>query len=894
MKYCFFNLKQSKAFIISLLFFYQSVNSTVINDIRIEGLQRVSSEVIFSVLPLSIGDSLDEVSTADISRAIFATGLFEDIEIGVNNNLLILKIEERPSISEITIDGNEAIDTQVLLDGLKDQGMAEGQVFKQAILDGMRRELIRQYSLQGRYDAEIDTIITEQPRNRVAIKIEIDEGKGAKIHQIKFIGNKQYNDKDILSLMELKYKGIFNKIRGRNKYSREKLSGDLEAIKDLYLNTGYLQYNLQSVQVSVGPKKDSVYITIILNEGERFKVNKLSIAGDIKNQANKLEQVYLLKEDSIFSQAYVTQTEELMKKVMGNDGFNFAEVEGILDINKEEKSVDITFFIDPGKRTYVRRIDFMGNTKTEDQVLRREMRQIEGAIASTELIELSRNRLDRLGFFKEVKVENKNIPGVEDMIDVLFEVEEQPSGSISASLGFSQDIGMIYGVDFQQNNFLGTGDRVSLSANRSQFRTLFSFSHNDPYFTEDGVSRGFNLFYTKTNFEEINIASYSANKYGANVSFGYPINETQRFSFNLGFENTEIVTGPNVIQEISRTPIPGIVDANTKYTIIDPNLNGDIIVQTNTPIDPTDTVNQYIDFDTSLFEVFPESEQGFVDREGDSFNIFPFTIKWRQSALNRGMLATRGYSQNLSLKLAAPGSDVQYGKLSYDGQIFFPLGKYTLRLTSELGYGFGYGSSEELPFFEHFLAGGLGSVRGFETNSLGPYNSPAKEYVLTDLYDENDYIDIPLFDDNGDPIVDSNGAQQFIRDYTTLLSAGAYQQNSATGELITRDISGSRRFGGNILFEGSVELLFPLPFLDDQRSVRSALFYDFGNVFSTNCLSTQINCSDFDLGQLRSSVGIGITWLSGFGPLSFSISNIIDKQPLDRTENFQFSIGRVF
>ena len=894
MKYCFFNLKQSKAFIISLLFFYQSVNSTVINDIRIEGLQRVSSEVIFSVLPLSIGDSLDEVSTADISRAIFATGLFEDIEIGVNNNLLILKIEERPSISEITIDGNEAIDTQVLLDGLKDQGMAEGQVFKQAILDGMRRELIRQYSLQGRYDAEIDTIVTKQPRNRVAIKIEIDEGKGAKIHQIKFIGNKQYNDKDILSLMELKYKGIFNKIRGRNKYSREKLSGDLETIKDLYLNTGYLQYNLQSVQVSVGPKKDSVYITIILNEGERFKVNKLSIAGDIKNQANKLEQVYLLKEDSIFSQAYVTQTEELMKKVMGNDGFNFAEVEGILDINKEEKSVDITFFIDPGKRTYVRRIDFMGNTKTEDQVLRREMRQIEGAIASTELIELSRNRLDRLGFFKEVKVENKNIPGVEDMIDVLFEVEEQPSGSISASLGFSQDIGMIYGVDFQQNNFLGTGDRVSLSANRSQFRTLFSFSHNDPYFTEDGVSRGFNLFYTKTNFEEINIASYSANKYGANVSFGYPINETQRFSFNLGFENTEIVTGPNVIQEISRTPIPGIVDANTKYTIIDPNLNGDIIVQTNTPIDPTDTVNQYIDFDTSLFEVFPESEQGFVDREGDSFNIFPFTIKWRQSALNRGMLATRGYSQNLSLKLAAPGSDVQYGKLSYDGQIFFPLGKYTLRLTSELGYGFGYGSSEELPFFEHFLAGGLGSVRGFETNSLGPYNSPAKEYVLTDLYDENDYIDIPLFDDNGDPIVDSNGAQQFIRDYTTLLSAGAYQQNSATGELITRDISGSRRFGGNILFEGSVELLFPLPFLDDQRSVRSALFYDFGNVFSTNCLSTQINCSDFDLGQLRSSVGIGITWLSGFGPLSFSISNIIDKQPLDRTENFQFSIGRVF
>ena len=859
----FFKFKTLKRIFIIFLFFSGSVNSKVINDIRIEGLQRVSAEVVFSVLPLSIGDQINDISTGNIARSIFSTGNFEDVEIGLDNDILILKLKERPSISNINIEGNKAIETKVLLDGLKEQGMSEGGVFKHAILDGMRRELVRQYALQGRYDANIKTEISKKSRNRVDVDIEIDEGNSAKILQVKLIGNKRYDDKDLFSLMELKGEGILNKIRGRNKYSREKLSSDLESIKDFYLNNGYLNYSLQSVQVSVGPKKDSVFVSINISEGDLFKVNKLSIAGDIKDQASKLERAYLLKENTVFSQAYVTQTEEIMKKIMGNEGFTFAEVDGILKIDDEDKSVDITFFIDPGKRTYVRRIEFIGNHKTEDQVLRREMRQIEGAIASTELIELSKRRLDRLGFFKGVKVENKNVAGYDDLIDVSFEVEEQPSGSISASLGVSQDIGLIYGADFQQNNFLGTGNKVSLSANRSRFRTIFSLSHTNPYYTEDGVSRGFSLYYTKTNFEEINIASYSSNKFGGNVSFGYPISETQRFNFSLGYTNTEIIIGPNVIQEISRTPKAiGNLSGNEKY-IVSPDPTGLLYQSTPFTVDPNiDLFN----FDQSLFLNFNDNELGFVDREGDTFNSFPFTARWRQSALNRGMLATRGYSQNFSLELTIPGSDVEYGKLTYDSQIFIPLGKYTLRLTSELGYGFGYGSSEELPFFEHYLAGGLGSVRGFETNSLGPYNSPALRYAMATVYDVNN--------------PNSSGINVF--------------QVNDQGDLITQQISGSRRFGGNILVEGSVELLFPLPFLEDQRSVRSALFYDFGNVFSSNCLSTQVKCSDFDLAELRSSVGIGITWLSGFGPLSFSLSNIIDKQVGDRTENFQFSIGRVF
>jgi len=855
MKFNLLNLKFFNVFF--LLSFCCQINATVINDIRIEGLQRVSAEVIFSVIPFSLGESISDISTAEISRSIFSTGNFENIEVGIDGDLLILSVKERPSISEIKIEGNKAIDTNVLLDGLKKQGMSADAIFMQATLDGMRRELVRQYSLQGRYDSSIITTVSDMPNNRVSINIEIDEGKATKISKIILIGNKKFNDKDIFSIMELKGKGILNKIRGRNKYSREKLSGDLESIKELYLNNGYLQYQLQSVQVSVSPKKDSVYITININEGDQFKVNKLSIAGDIKNQASKLERAYLLRSNSIFSQAFVSQTEEFMKKIMGNEGFNFAEIEAILDINDKKKLVDITFFVDPGKITYVRRIDFKGNHKTEDQVLRREMRQIEGAIASSELIELSRSRLDRLGFFKGVKVENKNVPGEDDLIDVLFEVEEQPSGSISASLGFSQDIGMIYGVDFQQNNFLGTGDKVGISANRSRFRTMFSLSHNDPYFTEDGVSRGYSLFYTKTNFEEINIASYSSNKYGGNISFGYPINETQRLGFTFGYDNTKIIIGPNVVQEISRTPkLPENITGNEKYFITQDALFCEIYLCFAASSEIGDFFN---------FIEFNDDELGFVDREGDSFDSFSVSARWRQSALNRGMLATRGYSQNLSLKLTVPGSDVQYGKITYDGQVFLPLGRFTLRLNSELGYGFGYGDSEELPFFENYLAGGLGSVRGFETNSLGPYNSPALRYSTTEVV-----------------VVDENG-----------ISIPVYQVNEDL-EPITQQISGSRRFGGNILFEASLELLFPLPFLEDQRSVRSALFYDFGNVFSSNCLPGQYKCSDFDLGELRSSIGIGITWLSGFGPLSFSLSNIIDKQIGDRTENFQFSIGRVF
>ena len=830
-----------------------------IRDIRIEGLQRVTAESVFSVLPFDIGDTITTSDTANLTRAIFSTGNFQNIEVGVDGDVLILKLEERPSISEINIEGNKAIQTDALLEGLEAQGMAEGRVFRRATLEGMRRELARQYGSQGRYDAEITTDIVAKPRNRVAIDILIDEGSVAKIAQINVVGNKDYSDQQILDLMELKDRGLLNNIRGKKKYAREKLSGDLETINDFYLNRGYIQFRLKAAQVSVDPNKDSVYVTINIDEGEQYTVSKVELAGDVKDQADTLERAFLLPKGSIFSQAMITRTEEIMKRVMGNEGYAFAEIKSRPKVNEEDKTVDITFFVEPGKRTYVRRIQFEGNYKTADEVLRREMRQLEGGLASTELIELSRKRLERLGFFKEATVETPAVPGVDDLIDVNFEVEEQSSGSISASLGYSQDVGMIFGADFQQNNFLGTGKQVGIQANRSRFRTTYGINYVNPYYTEDGVSRGFSLFFSETNFDEINIASYSTNRFGGSVIFGYPINETQSLRFSVGYTETEIETGAYAVQEIIRTPTPDLLQPSVAYFLDLDNQTLASQVSSGQIVDPNN-----LELTTPDMFAIDEGEQGFVDQQGDSFGSFLLNASWRESTLNRGILANRGHSNRISIEATAPGGDVEYFKLSYEGQIFFPLGQFTLRLNGELGYGTGYGNTDELPFFENYLAGGFGSVRGYESNSLGPRSSSSRRYEY---------------------------GQATIAPNITL---PIYLKGTDDLFVTTAWDSDPEPFGGNILFQGSVELLFPLPFLEDQRSVRSVIFYDLGNVFSDHCRTSQRNCTDFDMSELRSSAGVAITWLSGFGPLSFSFGFPLEYGAYDERESFQFSLGRAF
>lgn len=832
-----------------------SMAEPVIEDIRIEGLQRVSADSVFAVLPLRVGDAPDRDSVARTVRAIFGTGNFQDVEIGIDAGTLVIAVEERPSISEITIEGNKAIKTEDLLEGLSKQGMAEGRVFQRATLEGMRRELARQYGAQGRYDASVETDVVAEPRNRVSIDIVIDEGKPARIKSINIVGNRAFSDEQLVDQMELRGSGLFTSLRGKNKYAREKLSGDIENLEAWYRDRGYIRFRVAAANVSLGPQKDSVYISITVEEGERYKVSGVGLAGDVKEQADILERAFLLGEGQTFSQARVTATEELMKRLLGNLGFAFAEVNGVPDINEEDQTVDVTFVVEPGKRTYVRRVEFSGNRKTADHVLRREMRQLESAIASTELIERSRVRLERLGYFESVEVETPKVAGSDDLVDAKFTVKEQSFGSVSASLGFSQDVGLIFGADFQQNNFMGSGRQVGVQANRSRFRTNYSISYVNPYYTADGVSRGFTLFARETDFDEINVTSFSTNSWGGSVIFGYPLSETQSLRFSIGYTDTEIETGFAAVQEIAFSPLPrDDLQAGFAYKVdSDIDLN-----QIYTPgVSPELMLTSAADF--------AKAEPGFVDKNGDEFGVFTLTGSWRQSTLNRGIFPTAGHSNSLALEATFPGSDIDYYKLSYNGQYYWPLTRnVTLRLRGELGYGRGYGGAEELPFFENYFSGGIGSVRGFESNTLGPKSTPAR--LLST-------------------------AQVLISGGDTLTT---YVEGDS-GQLLSSSLDTTPDpFGGNILTEGSVELILPTPFAQGSRAVRTVMFYDVGNVFNDACRSTQLGCSDFEFSRLRSSAGLALTWLSGFGPLSFSFGLPLEKEDGDDTEFFQFTLGGAF
>lgn len=839
---------------------------TRINDIRVEGLQRIAAETVFSALPLNVGDLITQQAVAQSSRALFATGNFDDIQIGVDKDVLVVRVTERPAISKINIEGNKALATDALLDGLKGAGLAEGQVFKRATLENMRMELTRQYVSQGRYDAGIETDVVAEPRNRVSISINIDEGSTASIKHINIVGNSVYDDETLLDEFELKPSGFFSFFSSSDKYAREKLKGDLETLNSYYLDRGYLRFNTDSIQVSISPDRKSVYITVNVTEGDKYTVSGAELSGDLVIPEDDLKRFILVREGQVFSQALVTSTEEFLVKRLGNEGYNFAKVRGIPEVDEDAGTVALKFFIDPGKRTYVRRISFEGNERTADEVLRREMRQMEAAPASADKIELSRIRLERLGYFKGAKVETLEVPGSDDLIDLTYSVEEQSSGSLGASVGFSQDSGLLLSANIQQNNFLGTGKQVGFGVSRSDFLTSASFNYLDPYFTEDGVSRGFSVFYRATDFEEVNVASYTTDTYGTSVNFGYPISETERLGFELGYNLTSIEAGVRAVKEIKTSP--RIFDAVDNY-----------FVSTRDPSTGRYTVAEVLEDIANLpaGALTESDEPGFLDEYGDEFGNFTAGISWRQSTLNRGLLATRGASQSVSLEASIPGSDLEYYRLTYNGQLYVPISNsFTLRFKTELGYGDGYGNLDKLPFYEHFYAGGFSSVRGYRSNTLGPRSSPADVYRISQAA----------------TAIDSNG------NATAQSAQAAYVLDPATGKLVVDTASSlgdeADPFGGNVLMEGSIELLFPLPFVKDQRSVRSGLFLDAGNVFSTSCSSTQINCSSPSVDELRYSAGFGVTWITGFGPLTFSLGRALNDEKIDETEIFQFSLGRTF
>jgi len=749
-------------------------------DIRIEGLQRVSAGTVFAALPISVGDTADDMAVREATRSLFRTGYFADVIMARENGILVVGLIERPAVTEINIDGNKAIETDQLMDALRENGLAEGQIFRQVILEGMSQELQRQYVSQGRYGALVQTEVKQLPRNRVAVNIDIDEGDVAKIRHINIVGNSNFAEPVLLEQFEQNKTGWLSWITSDDKYSREKLSGDLETLESWYLDRGYLKFQVLSTQVSVSPNKESVFITINVSEGDVYTISEIELAGDLIIPEAQARMLVLLREGVIFSQALMTASSDYLTRRLGNEGYTFAEVEGYPQVDEDAKTATVTFLIKPGMRAYVRRIDFRGNTVTADSVLRREMRQMEGGSANNALIEMSKVRLERVGFFKEVSVENIPVAGTNDQIDVVYTVEEQPSGSVGANVGYSQGYGLMLGANLSDNNFFGTGKQVGVGINKSAYQSSLNFSYSEPYFTIDGVSAGYSIYARETDYGELSLQPFSQNTKGASVNWSYPVSEIQRIGFGFTYEHLELNLG---------------------------------------------------DYQTS-----PVIEE-FVAANGDWFRSVNFNVNWVKSTLNRGIFATRGTSQRLSADVSMPGSGLEYFKLTYKASHLRGLTKdFTLKVKADLGYGESFGDTSQMPFFKNFYAGGLGSVRGYEKYSLGPQNSQ-------------------------------------------------FQSNSN---------SRARPVGGNVQVVLGAEVIFPLPFIKDQRSVQSALFFDAGNVFNTKCGGFEVNCFSPKEGELRYSVGLGATWLSGFGPITFSVAKPLNSDETDQTEVFQFSLGNQF
>ena len=868
----------------------------VARDIRLEGLQRVSASPVFAAMPVKAGDEINNQVVRDIMQAMLRTGFFSNVQVARDDDLLVVILEERPSIKSLDIDGNKLIQTDQLVGVMSDNSLKEGEIFEEHKLQGIARSIENQYISQARYDAKVDLDITDAPNNQVDIKIQIDEGSSASIRQINIVGNEAFGDKELLDLFELGESRWYKPFSKADRYGKERLTGDIENLESFYLDRGYLDFEVLSSQVSISPDKESVYITLNVYEGDIYTVNSVELAGDPILAEETVERLFILQSGDVFSQASMTRTNEYITTLLGNSGYTNANVEGITEKDVETKKVKVTVFVDPGMRNYVRRVNFSGNTKTSDDVLRREMRQLESAPASNSLIERSKVRLNRLGFFKEVEVETVPVPGSSDLVDVNFTVEEQPSGSVSASVGYADFSGLNLGFSVSENNWLGSGNQVSVGVNKNRFQESYNFSYTDPFFTPEGVTRGISIFHRETDFDEVNFSgSFATDITGFDVTFGYPISEVSFLRFGAGVEFQSITTGFTAPQQILFSPFLQDDSALVYISQSDyENLLGFSNSLGSRTLAPTiNDIPQEFQFDTFLIneDVLITDELGFIDRFGSDFQSVTLSASWSRRTLNRGILATRGNSQNLRLEATAPGSELEYYKLSYEGQLFQPLTKtLTLRLSTNLGFGDGYGDLDELPFFENFRAGGFGSVRGFERFTLGPKIIPPSIYTTTHTGFED--INNNGIIDAGELTSDS-GAYVLCEDPTSAFAFGC-QPGRLIAEQGGINRSRSSSFGGNVLVQFNTELILPIPFVEDSRTMQLVAFVDAGNVFSTNCRDDQLSCSNVDFSNLSSSYGLGFKWLSSFGPLTFSIARPINRDELDQTKFFDFSFGTGF
>ncbi len=755
----------------------QSYAKTVA-DVRVDGLLQMSPARAFETIGFQQGQGYDSSRVHEAVNSLFATGYFSDIEVFEEDDVVIFKVVERPTIGRIEIDGNDMISTEDLQRGLRLSGLEEGELYKPETLNQIQQELQRQYYALGRYSAQVKMDVEALPRNRVALNINIEEGVTAKIVHINIVGNKNFSDEELTDKFQSAETGYFNPFSSADEYSKQKIQGDLETLRSFYLDRGYLDYELISNQVSVSADKREVYVVVNINEGLPYSINDVSLSGSLPISEDRIWKHIDQKAGDVFSRKQTTEIMESVSSELGDDGYLFTNV-NIIPNKLPGHKVDLTYHITPGPQVYVRRINFSGNSETKDEVLRREMTQFEGTLATHTKIQSSKRAIERLGFFSKVDLKTRPVPGTVDQVDLDVSVEEQPSGSIQASIGYSQSDGTVLGFGVSKRNFMGSGNKLAFNMSRTNQTQDYTLSYDNPYFTVDGVSRGYSLFYQVSDHDDDDVEDYDLDRIGASVNFGYPITDTQRLSFGVTVKNTGVDLGSN------------------------PSLE----------------------------------TQAYLDEYGDSFDDVIANIVWTDNDIVGGLLPTGGVSHRVTLDVATPIGDQTYAKIGALSQGYWNLSDDNLwlfHLKGRAGYGFGYGDTDRLPFFENYYAGGVYTVRGFSASSLGPRNT--------------------------------------------------YSDDTETDSI-----------GGNMLVAATAEVIFPMPMVEDHSSVRTSIFLDAGNVFTDYCYSGSTSCEEgFDVGEIRYSVGFNWTWITPIAPLSFNIAKTLNDKEGDDTDVFQFQLGTTF
>ena len=759
----------------------------VVKDIRVEGIQRTEAGTVFSYLPVKVGETLTAQRASEAIKALYATGFFKDVRLETNNEVLVITVEERPGIASVDFTGMKEFPKDEIKTGLKQLGLAEGRILDKSLLDKAEQELKRQYFNRGMYAVQVKAVSTPLERNRVAVSFEVNEGDVTKIRSINIVGAKVFPEKELLKLFNLRTPGWMSWWSKNDQYSKQKLSGDLETLRSHYQNQGYLEFNVESTQVSITPDKKDIFITININEGERYTVADFKFAGDLPVPEKELAGLVSLKVGEVFSRERLNESTKKIGERLGNEGYAFSNVNAAPEIDKEKRTASFTFLVDPGRKVYVRRINVAGNTKTKDEVVRREMRQMEGAWYAADKVNRSRERVERLGFFKETTIETPPVPGTTDQVDVNINVTEQPTGNVLLGAGFSSSDGLVLSGSISQNNLFGTGNRLSAQINSGSVNKVFALSYTNPYFTQDGVSLGYDLYQRDVNTSSLDsVADYGTSTIGLGIRLGVPITELDTVNFGLAYEQVTLdlsVTAPNVYH---------------------------------------DYAGQY--------ESACAGPAGYNTACSSITNSLRFETGWARDSRDSLLYPTKGTFQRAFIEAGTPLGDLNYYKLNYQYQWLRPLSRnVSLLLNGEVGIGNGYGG-KDMPIFRNFFAGGIGSVRGFDSGALGPK-----------------------------------------------------AQNTA---LSIFSIGGSKRMVGN------AELLFPFPGMGNDRSVRLSTFLDVGAVAGSGDYLGRYKTLAID--DMRYSVGAAVTWYSPMGPIKLSLSKALNSATDDKTQAFQFQLGNVF